>query len=131
MRLSTSVPVIAGTDVPGASTEAGHWDRHSRTAQDSRSALQQQQASTATEQEQLLTTAPHERLAGLCRKPGRGDTTLSMSCSDKLARWDLLGVQVGMCGLLTWGCIQTCCNFVASCVCVQTWASLWVLGTHL
>lgn len=28
------------------------------------------------------------------RKPGRGDATLSVSCSDKLARWCLLGLQV-------------------------------------
>ena len=27
------------------------------------------------------------------RKPGRGDSTLSMSCSDKIAKWGCLGVQ--------------------------------------
>uniref|UniRef100_A0A6N2MCW8 A to I editase domain-containing protein n=1 Tax=Salix viminalis TaxID=40686 RepID=A0A6N2MCW8_SALVM len=27
------------------------------------------------------------------RKPGRGNTTLSVSCSDKIARWNVVGVQ--------------------------------------
>ncbi|KAL5565613.1 hypothetical protein UlMin_028777 [Ulmus minor] len=27
------------------------------------------------------------------RKPGRGDTTLSVSCSDKISRWNVVGIQ--------------------------------------
>jgi hypothetical protein len=37
--------------------------------------------------------ATPQRLGVVRRKPGRGAATLSVSCSDKLARWSLLGVQ--------------------------------------
>ncbi|XP_039168728.1 tRNA-specific adenosine deaminase TAD1-like [Eucalyptus grandis] len=32
-------------------------------------------------------------VASVQRKPGRGDTTLSVCCSDKIARWNIVGVQ--------------------------------------
>ncbi|XP_048131846.1 tRNA-specific adenosine deaminase TAD1 isoform X2 [Rhodamnia argentea] len=32
-------------------------------------------------------------VASVQRKPGRGDTTLSVCCSDKIARWNVVGVQ--------------------------------------
>ena len=108
--------VSTGTAMPAVNTEFWQLGRLSRASatQHSRSAHQEQQPSTATQQGQRIITAPHQAQhlttahqqgppllttapcagGGLCRKPGRGDTTLSMSCSDKLARWGLLGVQV-------------------------------------
>lgn len=105
------------TAMPAVNTELGRLSRHSMAsaAQHSRSAHQGRQPSTAAQQGQHFTTVPRQAkhlttahqqgqhhpttvpctgVGGLCRKPGRGDTTLSMSCSDKLARWGLLGVQV-------------------------------------
>ncbi|PNH01424.1 tRNA-specific adenosine deaminase 1, partial [Tetrabaena socialis] len=35
----------------------------------------------------------HAAAGSVRRKPGRGDATLSLSCSDKIARWCCLGVQ--------------------------------------
>lgn len=125
-EISACMPaVIASASMPGASIESGQMGRHSRTSaiQDSRPAQQKQQPSKAMQHEHQLITVPlkHEGVGGLCRKPGRGDTTLSMSCSDKLARWALLGIQVRLSAWLTWGCIQVCCTSLQTLFACNTW----------
>jgi len=55
----------------------------------------------AEHQQQLLRSVPTasdvetgpQQLGVLRRKPGKGDPTLSLSCSDKIARWACLGLQ--------------------------------------
>ena len=44
-------------------------------------------------QDLMLPGEGHHMVGVLRTKPGRGDRTLSMSCSDKLAKWNLLGLQ--------------------------------------
>ncbi|GAB2271692.1 hypothetical protein Dimus_006521 [Dionaea muscipula] len=43
--------------------------------------------------ETASTSKPGEAIGSVQRKPGRGATTSSVSCSDKIARWNAVGVQ--------------------------------------
>lgn len=55
-----------------------------------------------------------QQLGAVRRKPGKGDPTLSLSCSDKIARWACLGLQ---------GCLPS------SCLAEPIYLDLLVVGT--
>lgn len=56
-----------------------------------------QQTLAAQRQTQAVAYEQGQQEAGvLRRKPGRGEATLSMSCSDKLAKWCCLGLQASI-----------------------------------
>lgn len=52
--------------------------------------------SDETRQDPRLPGAAYHAVGAVRTKPGRGDRTLSVSCSDKLLRWHWSGVQVSV-----------------------------------
>lgn len=50
-----------------------------------------------TKRDPLLPGSRYHVVGAVRTKPGRGDPTLSVSCSDKLFRWNFVGVQVRIC----------------------------------
>lgn len=52
---------------------------------------------TEPKQDPRLPGSDFHVLGAVRTKPGRGDPTLSVSCSDKLMRWNAVGIQVVSC----------------------------------
>ncbi|CAA7026108.1 unnamed protein product [Microthlaspi erraticum] len=77
---STSSPLYALKKIPSTQVDESLLDKGSHICSSGHSHVPEiDNASRVTDMVQ--------------RKPGRGETTLSVSCSDKIARWNVLGVQ--------------------------------------
>ena len=50
-------------------------------------------AKCVSAEDPLLNGVEYHALGVLRTKPGRGDRTFSLSCSDKICRWNVLGIQ--------------------------------------
>jgi tRNA-specific adenosine deaminase 1 len=80
---------VGGAVASGAGTHAVPQAHDTHAVQPSRG--RQQHAARAPSASDV--EAGPQQLGRLRRKPGKGDPTLSLSCSDKIARWCCLGVQ--------------------------------------
>ncbi len=88
---ATAVVQCASTHQPDMLVCAAEQDKqHSSVA----SHQQSQQVTHQQQSHQIHDLQQGQQIGILRKKPGRGEPTLSMSCSDKVARWGLLGLQV-------------------------------------
>ena len=87
---------------------AAQQQQQQQQAQQHNTQQQQQRAPQVSpqwavpQQHEVESYAEEQPTGVVRRKPGRGDATLSLACSDKLARWCLLGLQASW-AVAAWG----------------------------
>jgi tRNA-specific adenosine deaminase 1 len=96
---AAAAATAADAAASSADEAAGQIGLHSdKPNEQTQQQTKQQQQQAEQQQQYVVPTARHveagpQQLGVLRRKPGKGDPTLSLSCSDKIARWACLGLQ--------------------------------------